>query len=579
VRATEPRRRGLRLRLLAGTTLVAVCSIGATAWLSVQSTTGTLRAEQGQNQASVARIYDGVLAYGATHPSWTGVAPVLADLGRQTGLRIGLTTGNRVPIAGAFGPDDPPLPAQPSAVADPLAVDVTLAPKTPDDRIDPRAVGPFRLLPQERDEVRAAAEKQAACLTADGQPAEIAVTESGRSYARSSRHDRCDAVTAAPTVTEKLALQVLNDYVGRCLKERAPRSYDVVLTPDGGFQPAEAGADRQVFFDCLGASRRIQLTPYVAPAALLFVSSPPDAPTVVGLPAAGAVRIFAAALVILVLTVGVSVLLAGRVLRPLRVLTAATQRMRAGDTSARAEVAARWEIAELAGAFNQMSEHLARTEKQRKDLVSDVSHELRTPLGTIRGWLVAAQDGVADLDPALVESLLEETLVLQQLVDDLQELASADAGEFRLQPEPLDAGELLRQIAAAHPRELAVETSGVLQLTADPVRLRQAVGNLVVNAIAHTPPDGRIVLRGLNSDGEVVLQVSDTGSGIAREDLPHVFDRFWRADRSRGRATGGRGLGLAIVKHLVEAHGGTVTVTSAAGAGTTFTIRLPGEGN
>jgi two-component system sensor histidine kinase BaeS len=173
------------------------CSIGATAWLSVQSTTGTLRAEQGQNQASVARIYDGVLAYGAAHPSWTGVAPVLADLGRQTGLRIGLTTGNRVPIAGAFGPDDPPLPAQPSAVADPRAVDVTLAPKTPDDRIDPRAVGPFRLLPQERDEVRATVEKQAACLTADGLSAEIAVTESGRSYARSSRHDRCDADTAA----------------------------------------------------------------------------------------------------------------------------------------------------------------------------------------------------------------------------------------------------------------------------------------------------------------------------------------------------------------------------------------------
>jgi two-component system sensor histidine kinase BaeS len=260
------------------------------------------------------------------------------------------------------------------------------------------------------------------------------------------------------------------------------------------------------------------------------------------------------------------------------VLTAATQRMRAGDSSARAEVSARWEIAELAEAFNQMSEHLARTEKQRKDLVSDVSHELRTPLGTIRGWLVAAQDGVADLDPALVESLLEETLVLQQLVDDLQELASADAGEFRLQPEPVDAGELLRQIAAAHPRDLVVETSGMLQLTADPVRLRQAVGNLVVNAIAHTPPDGRIVLRGLRAGDAVVLEVGDTGSGIAPEDLPHVFDRFWRADRSRSRATGGRGLGLAVVKHLVGAHGGTVTVTSAVGAGTTFTIRLPGEG-
>jgi two-component system sensor histidine kinase BaeS len=249
--------------------------------------------------------------------------------------------------------------------------------------------------------------------------------------------------------------------------------------------------------------------------------------------------------------------------------------MRAGDRSARAEVRANWEIAELAAAFNQMSEHVATTENQRKDLMSDISHELRTPLGTIRGWLVAAQDGIAELDPELVESLLEETLVLQHLIDDLQELASADAGEFRLRPEPMDAGELLAQVAAAHAGDLVVETSGNLQLYADPVRLRQAVGNLVVNAVRHTPPDGRIVLRGRRLRDEVVIEVSDTGSGIAAEHLPHVFDRFWRADRSRTRATGGSGLGLAIVRHLVEAHGGTVTVDSTPAAGTTFTLRLP----
>jgi two-component system sensor histidine kinase BaeS len=281
--------------------------------------------------------------------------------------------------------------------------------------------------------------------------------------------------------------------------------------------------------------------------------------------------------VIIILTVGVSVLLAGRVLRPLRALTTAAKRMRAGDRSARAEVSARWEIAELADAFNKMSEHLARTETQRKNLVSDVSHELRTPLGTIRGWLVAAQDGIAELDPALVESLLEETLVLQQLVDDLHELASADAGEFRLHVEPMAADELLAQVAAVHPRPMVVETVGDLQLTADPVRLRQAIGNLVGNAIQHTPPDGRIVLSGRREGDEVVLAVSDNGSGIAPEHLPHVFDRLWRADPSRSRTTGGRGLGLAIVRHLVEAHGGTVAVDSTPGLGTTFTVRLPAK--
>jgi hypothetical protein len=185
-------RHGVRARLLAGSGLVAMCSIGATAWLSVQSTTGTISDEQGQVQASVTRIYDGVLAYAATHPSWDDVAPVLADLSRETGLRIGLTAGNRVPIAGAFGPDDPPLPAKPSAVADPLAVDVTLNPSAPDDRIDARAVGPFRLPPEERAEVRAQAEAAATCLRGRGLDAAVVETASGRSFVRGPGDPGCD---------------------------------------------------------------------------------------------------------------------------------------------------------------------------------------------------------------------------------------------------------------------------------------------------------------------------------------------------------------------------------------------------
>jgi two-component system sensor histidine kinase BaeS len=188
---------------------------------------------------------------------------------------------------------------------------------------------------------------------------------------------------------------------------------------------------------------------------------------------------------------------------------------------------------------------------------------------------VAAQDGVADLDPELVESLLEETLVLTQLVDDLRDLASADAGELRLRPEPMDARELLTQLAVASSADISVAAAGDLRLHADPVRLRQAVGNLVTNAVRHTPPDGRITLRARRDREEVVIEVDDTGSGIAPEDVPHVFDRFWRADRSRSRATGGRGLGLAIARQLVEAHGGTVSVASTLGVGTTFTMRVP----
>jgi len=580
--AAESRwRHGLRARLLAGTVLVAMCSIGATAWLAVQSTTGTIKAEQGQNQASVSRIYDGVLAYAASHPSWDDVAPVLANLSRETGLRIGLTTGNRVPIAGSFGPDDPPLPAKPSAVADPLAVDVTLNPHAADDRIDARAVGEFRLLPEERTAVLAQVDEMATCMREHGLPATVVETASGRSFVREDPPPDCDhgrdakdARTVKPTVTEEMAMSILNGYLGTCLKDRATDAYEALLTASGGFVPSDPRADKQVFFECLSWSRHLMLTPYVTPAALLFISAPAEQ-AVVGLPAAGTVRIVVTGSAVLVLTVAVSMLLAGPVLRPLRALTAATQRMRTGDRSVRAEVRARWEVAELAAAFNQMSEHLARVEKQRTDLVNDVSHELRTPVGTIRGWLVAAQDGVADLDPELVESLLEETLVLTQLVDDLRDLASADAGELRLQPEPMDVGELLTQIAVASSTRVTVEVDGDLGVHADPVRLRQAVGNLVTNAVRHTPEDGRITLRARRERDEVVIEVSDTGSGIAPEHLPHVFDRFWRADPSRSRATGGRGLGLAIARQLVEAHGGTVSVRSTPGVGTTFTVRIP----
>ncbi|WP_310738037.1 histidine kinase dimerization/phospho-acceptor domain-containing protein [Microbispora sp. H10949] len=199
---------------------------------------------------------------------------------------------------------------------------------------------------------------------------------------------------------------------------------------------------------------------------------------------------------ILVLAVGVSVLVATRLTRPMRAVTAAARRMRAGDGSARVMVRAKGEVGELGAAFNEMSEHLDRMEQQRKAMVSDVSHELRTPLSNIRGWLEATQDGVAKLDPALTASLVEEAMVLQHIVDDLQQLALADAGKLRLHPEPVDVAGLLEQIAtvyraAAAGPVLTVEVTGRPYMDADPVRLRQAVGNLLTNALRHTPTGGR----------------------------------------------------------------------------------------
>ncbi|SDG21530.1 two-component system, OmpR family, sensor histidine kinase BaeS [Lentzea fradiae] len=569
------RPRGLLVLLLIGTVLVSACAIAATAWLSVQSTTQTLRDEQGRDHEGLARFYDALLGFGATHPSWSGVVPLLEELSEQTGLRIRLTTPDRVLIGGVFDSGDPRFPEQPAAVIDPLNVDVSLRPGSPQDRIDPRAAGPLRLQDAERAVTRANAEADVACAREKGEAAEIRTTEPGRSYAWPVVEGcwASDRTTAA----EDQATGLLNSYLERCQDETGAPRRPVTLSRDGEFDFLVVESGVEAMRKCVAVARRALLSPYVAPAALLFVAEDPaPSRTVVGLPAAGAARIALAAALVLVLAGLVSYLLAGRVLRPLAVLTSASQRMRAGDLSARAEVRARWEVAELAAAFNDMAAHLASEEAVRKNLVNDVSHELRTPLATIRGWLVAAQGGVADLDDELLQLLLDETLVLQQLVDDLQELAAADAGELRLRPEVVDVAELVSQVAAAHRAEAEVPGDGLLTVV-DPLRLRQVIRNLVVNAVQHTPEDGRVVVRARRSGDEVVIEVADTGHGISAEDLPHVFDRFWRADRSRTRATGGRGLGLAIVKHYVVAHGGTVDVSSEVGAGTTFVVRLPAK--
>ncbi|WP_086664971.1 sensor histidine kinase [Lentzea kentuckyensis] len=571
---SRPRR--LRLLLLAGTVLVSACSIAATAWLSVQSTTRTLRAEQGREQSGLARVYDAVLGYGVAHPNWSGITPLIEDLSRETGLHIQLTTTTRTLIGGTAGADDLQGAGRPAAVVDPLNVDLELRPDTPQDRIDPRAVGPFLLTAEEQRASRAAAEDDVACARRQGVAAEIRTSATGRSYSWPFTHG-CTSLRLNSD-REQSALQQMNKHLLECQTGSGVRYNPAYLGLDGVPTLVAGPNTLPAHEKCLSSARRALLTSYVAPAAFLFVAQPAVRYTVVGLPAAGVAQIALAAALVLVFAIAVSFLLAGRVLRPLTVLTEAARRMRAGDLSARAEVTARWEVAEVAAAFNDMSEHLARAETLRKNMVNDLSHELRTPLGTMRGWVVAAQEGVADLDADLLDLLLQETLVLQQLVEDLQELAAADAGALSLRPEPVDAAELLAGVAAAHQVVLDVPAGEELRLTADPVRLRQVVRNLVVNAVQHTPADGRVVVSGRLDGDEVVLTVSDTGHGIAAEDLPHVFDRLWRADRSRARVTGGRGLGLAIAKHYVIAHRGTITAASEVGEGTTFTVRLPREG-
>jgi two-component system sensor histidine kinase BaeS len=271
-------------------------------------------------------------------------------------------------------------------------------------------------------------------------------------------------------------------------------------------------------------------------------------------------------------------LLAATIVVPLRRLSAAAVRAGEGDLAARVPQGRRDEIGRLARAFNQMADRRQQLEESRRRMVSDVSHELRTPLANVRGWVEAARDGVVEPDRALMDSLLEESLHLQRLVDDLHDLALADAGELRLEPEPVDLAVFLAQVATsfgaaarAGDVTLALECAAGAEVLADPVRLRQAVANLVANALRHTAPGGRVVLAGAPGS----LSVRDDGEGIAAEELPHVFDRFRRVDPSRTRSTGGSGLGLAIVRQIAEAHGGTVSATSEPGVGTEVVLSLP----
>lgn len=580
-------RPGLRTRLLAGTIAVAAGAVAATSWLAVQGTTTSIAQQERSVRESYSAAYSAVVDYAATHTDWAQVGPVLADVAQQSGTRVVVTPVGGKPVESSPAAGQPA--GGPSVALDPLAIDNSLAGSRYPDGIDPSVVGPFQLSTAEHADLEVLVEKAVTCLEAHHIKADIAEVSSGRPYLRVPE-DRVpkdchvlladgngfvgfeDSPKVMPTRTEQAALSQLSASMKQCVGGSAPVELQLTGTGEVITVPADDPRQRT----CLLDARRQQLRPYVAPAAVLSVTPLGDnAQAGVGLSSAGVLQIAGVAAIVVLLTVGVAMLLASRVIRPVHALTEATRRMRAGDGEARAATTARWEIAELTAAFNEMAEHVARTDRQRKDLVSDISHELRTPLGTIRGWLVAAHDGLADLDRELVSSLLEETVLLEHLVDDLGDLALADAGQLRLEPVEVNLGDLLRHVAASGDGRVTVEAPAELPLVADPVRLRQVVGNLVANAERHTPADGRITVSARQDGSWVVVAVADTGSGIAAEDLPHVFDRFWRAEKSRSRRTGGSGLGLAIVRHLVEAHGGTVGVTSTLGVGSTFTVRLP----
>ena len=291
----------------------------------------------------------------------------------------------------------------------------------------------------------------------------------------------------------------------------------------------------------------------------------------------------AAALTALALAAALAWALSNRILRPVHALTAAARRLAQGDLSVRVPESGDEELATLARAFNHMAAALQQAEESRRRLMADIAHELRTPLAVQQAHLEALQDGIYPLTPENLAPVVEQNRLLARLVHDLRTLTLADTGQLSLERDALDVRAWLPRVvekfrAAAQQRGIALEVdlpSEPAWVHADAARLEQILHNLLGNALRHTPSGGRIEVRAEVMDDEVRIQVRDTGPGLPPGEEEQVFERFYRLDKSRARASGGSGLGLSIARSLARAHGGDLTAANHPQGGAVFTLRLP----
>ena len=280
-------------------------------------------------------------------------------------------------------------------------------------------------------------------------------------------------------------------------------------------------------------------------------------------------------------------ILAYTMTRSLRELTAATQALARGELGHQVKVRSQDELGALARSFNQMSSELQRSYDLRRRMTADIAHDLRTPLSVILGYAEALSDGKLTASPEIFDVMHTEAQHLSHLIDDLKVLSLVDSGELPLTRQSIEAGELLRRTASSH--QVQAQSKGIAIMVeaaphvppveVDVERMAQVLGNLISNALRYTTAGGEIVLSVRGEGERVIMQVADNGEGIAEQDLPNIFERAFRSDKARVQHNGETGLGLAIAKSLVEAHGGAISVESAVGRGTTFTISLPASPN
>jgi signal transduction histidine kinase len=285
----------------------------------------------------------------------------------------------------------------------------------------------------------------------------------------------------------------------------------------------------------------------------------------------------------MIVAVVLGTVLVRQITRPLTRLREATQTLAQGDLSVRVPVKSRDEVGRVAESFNQMAADLEQQEQVRRQMVADVAHELRTPLTVMNSNLEAMLDGLLQPTPTELGELHDETQRLIRMIEDLRLLSLVDAGRLQIRKEQVDVFAIIDMVisrmtplAQAHGVKLVPPMPVVpLVVHGDADKLQQALGNLVDNGLRHTPARGKVLVTAVQENKLVHISVTDTGPGIPADELPHLFDRFWRGDKSRSRHSGGSGLGLSIVQQIVELHGGSITAVSPDGMGATFTISLP----
>ncbi len=293
--------------------------------------------------------------------------------------------------------------------------------------------------------------------------------------------------------------------------------------------------------------------------------------------------IIIATIVSLIGAIALTVFYSRKTLHPIQELTLAAKKIRKGELDQEVEVKTRDEVGKLASTFNEMAKELKEQERLRKNMVSDVAHELRSPLTRSHGYLEAIKEGSMEPDEKVIDSLYKNSKMLKTLVNDLQDLSLAEAGQLKLDKKSI----LIKDVVMGASESLSVkldklnveldidDVSDDLMVEVDPGRIEQVLRNLLDNALSHIDQGGTIKIGTDRRDDWVVMTVSDNGSGIPKEDLPYIFNRFYRVDSSRSRETGGSGLGLTIAREIVQEHGGEITVDSEEGGGTTFRFSLP----